>query len=131
MSFGSIGGEFYFSNAQFSQCGFVCDTFNHKLPLYVSPVPDNHALAVDALSVNWNFLHAYAFPPSILIPSILAKIRHSQCRIVLVAPFWPQRPWFSEVLQLLVSASVCLPLFPQKLTSDQKSGKSDVTQVTA
>ena len=24
--------------------------FNHKLPLYVSPVPDNHALAIDALS---------------------------------------------------------------------------------
>ena len=40
--------------------------FNHKLPLYVSPVPDNHALAVNALSVNWNLLHAYAFPPTVL-----------------------------------------------------------------
>ena len=30
--------------------------FNHKLPLYISPVPDNHALAIDALSLNWNFL---------------------------------------------------------------------------
>ena len=61
--------------------------FNHKLPLYVSPVPGSHALAVDALSMNWNLLHAYAFPPTILIPSILAKIRQSQCRIVLIAPF--------------------------------------------
>ena len=40
--------------------------FNHKLPLYVSPVPDSHALERDALSANWNFLHAYAFPPTIL-----------------------------------------------------------------
>ena len=48
---------------------------NHKLPLYVSPVPNSHALAADALSMNWNLLHAYAFPPTILIPSILAKIR--------------------------------------------------------
>ena len=56
--------------------------FNHKLP---SPVSDNHALAIDALSMNWNCLHAYAFPTTILIPSILAKIRHSQCRIVLIA----------------------------------------------
>ena len=32
--------------------------FNHKLPLYVSPVPDNHALAIDTLSMNWNCLHA-------------------------------------------------------------------------
>ena len=60
--------------------------FNHKLPLYVSPVPDNHALAIDALSMNWNLLHAYAFPPTILIPSVLAKIHQSRCRIVLIAP---------------------------------------------
>ena len=60
--------------------------------------------------------HAYAFPPTILIPSILAKICQSQCRIVLIAPFWPQRPWFSELLQLLVSAPIHLPLFPRLLT---------------
>ena len=62
--------------------------------LYVSPVLDNHALAIDALSINWNFLHAYAFPPTILIPSVLAKIRQCQCSIVLIAPLWPQCPWF-------------------------------------
>ena len=95
--------------------------YYHKLPLYVSPVPDNHALAVDALSMNWNLLHAYAFPPTILIPSVLAKIHHSWCRIVLIAPLWPQCPWFSEVLQLLVSAPIHLPLFPNLLT--QSKGK--------
>ena len=31
--------------------------FNHKLPLYVFPVPDSHALAVVALSMSWNLLH--------------------------------------------------------------------------
>ena len=95
--------------------------FSHKLPLYVSPVPDNHASAIDALSMNWNFLHAYAFLPTILIPSVLAKICQSQCRIVLIAPLWPQCLWFSEVLQLLVSAPICLPLFPKQLT--QSKGK--------
>ena len=85
--------------------------FNHKLPLYVSPVPDSHALAVDTFSMNWNSLHAYAFPPTILISSFLAKICQSQCRIVLIAPFWPQWPWFSELL-LLVSAPIRLPLCP-------------------
>ena len=95
--------------------------FSHKLPLYVSPVLDNQALAIDAFSMKWNLLQAYAFPPAILIPSVLAKICQSQCRIVLIAPLWPQRQWFSEVLQLLVSAPVRLPLFPKLLT--QAKGK--------
>ena len=90
--------------------------FNHKLPLYVYIVPDNHALMTDTLSIDWNCLHAYAFPPTILIPSVLAKIRQSQCRIVLIPLLWPHRPWFSELLQLLVSAPVRLPLFPRLLT---------------
>ena len=93
--------------------------FNHKFPFYVSP--GHHTLAIDALSVNWNCLHAYAFLPTILIPSVLAKICLSRCRIVLIAPVWPQRPWFSEVIQLLVSASICLRLFPNLLT--QSIGK--------
>ena len=58
---------------------------NHKFPLYVSPVPDSHALAVDAFSMSWNLLHAYAFPPTIQLPSVLAKIRQYRCRIVFIA----------------------------------------------
>ena len=95
--------------------------FSHKLPLYVSPVPDSNALAVDPFSMNWNSLHASAFPPIILISSILAKICQSQCRIVLIAPFWPQWPWFSELLQLLVSTPIHLPLFPRLLTQSKVS----------
>ena len=90
-------------------------SFNHKLPLYVSPVLDNQAFTIDAFSMNWNHIHAYAFSPTILIPSVLNKIRQSQCRIVLIAALWPQQAWFSEVLQLLVSAPVCLPLVPNLL----------------
>ena len=77
--------------------------FNHKLPLYVSPVLDNQAFVIDAFSLNWNSLHAYAFPPTILIPSVLNKIRQSQCRIVLIAPLWPQQTWV-----LRGSTSTCL-----------------------
>ena len=36
--------------------------FNHKLPLYVSPVLDNQAFAIDAFSMDWDNLRAYAFP---------------------------------------------------------------------
>ena len=38
--------------------------FNNKVPLFVSPVPDPMATAVDALSLSWEDLDAYAFPPT-------------------------------------------------------------------
>ena len=93
--------------------------FSHKLPLYVSPVQENKALAIDALSMDWNLLHAYAFPPLNLIPAVLEKIRRHQCRIVLIAPFWPQQQWFSKLLQFLVSALIRLPLIPRLLTQSK------------
>ena len=93
-----------FQMLNFPNVDLFATRFNHRLPLYVSPVQDYKALAIDALSMDWNHLHAYAFPPFILIPAVLEKIQQHQCRIVLIAPFWPQQQWFSELLLLLVSA---------------------------
>ena len=80
-----------FQMLNFPNVDLFATRFNHKLPLYVSPVQDNKALAIDALSMDWNHLHAYAFPPFILIPAVLEKIRQHQRRIVLITPFWPQQ----------------------------------------
>ena len=38
--------------------------FNNKLPQFVSLVPDPQAWAVDALSLSWENLDPYAFPPA-------------------------------------------------------------------
>ena len=37
---------------------------NHKILLYVSPVPDQHALDIDALNTSWSCLTACAYPGS-------------------------------------------------------------------
>ena len=37
---------------------------NHKLPLYVSPIPDPRAWDIDALNINWTNLTAYAYRPT-------------------------------------------------------------------
>ena len=108
-----------FQMLNFPNVDLFATRFNHRLPLYVSPVQDYKALAIDALSMDWNHLHAYAFPPFILIPAVLEKIRQHQCRIVLIAPFWPQQQWFSELLLLLVSALIRLPLIPRLLTQSK------------
>ena len=112
MATGSIDIEFNFPMFSYPNLDLFAIRFSHKLP----PVLDNQAFAIDSFSMNWNHLHAYVFPPTILIPSVLNKVSQSQCRIVLIAPLRPQRTWFSEVLQLLVSAPVCLLLFPKLLT---------------
>ena len=37
---------------------------NHKLPLYVSPIPDPRAWDIDALHIIWTGLTAYTYPPT-------------------------------------------------------------------
>ena len=48
---------------------------NHKLPLYVSPVPDPNVWDIDALNINWMGLTAYAYPPTALLHRVIQKIR--------------------------------------------------------
>ena len=46
---------------------------NHKLPLYVSPIPDPKAWDIDALNINWTGLTAYAYPPTALLHRVIQK----------------------------------------------------------
>ena len=91
--------------------------WNHRLPLYVSPVLDPAAFAVDAMSMEWESTFGYAFPPFTLLPHVLRKIRLSaSCCIILVAPLWPRRSWFNDLLDLLVDLPVPLPVLPDLLS---------------
>ncbi|XP_070546087.1 uncharacterized protein [Ptychodera flava] len=83
---------------------------NCKLPLFVSPVPDHRALAVDALSMSWRNLLLYAFPPLPLLPLVLRKIADEVTTVILVAPAWPKRSWYPMLLDLLVERPLELPL---------------------
>ena len=46
------------------QVDLFATRFNNKLPQFVSPVPDPQAWVVDALSLSWEDLDPYAFPPA-------------------------------------------------------------------
>ena len=83
---------------------------NRKLPLFVSPLPDLRALAVDALSMSWRNLLWYAFPPLPLLPLVLQKIAREETTVILVAPVWPKRSWYPALLDLLVDRPLALPL---------------------
>ena len=83
---------------------------NFRLPKYCSRCPDAQAWKIDALSFPWTGLRLYAFPPFSLLPRILDKLAQDEADLLLVAPFWPQWPWFPRLLRLLVGLPRMLPV---------------------
>ena len=91
--------------------------FNHKLPKFVSPVPDQSAWAVDALSLHWEKLDAYAFPPTALLPQVVTKLLdHGFRRLILIAPGWPNMPWFWDLVRLSTQIPLLLPQVSNLIT---------------
>ena len=83
---------------------------NHKLPLYVSPVPDPKAWDIDALNINWTNLSAYAYPPTALLHKVIQKIKQCHCLIIVITPGWPGMPWFWDLVQLSTETPLQLPV---------------------
>ena len=71
-----------------AQVALFATRFNNKLPKFVSPVPDPHAWAVDALSLSWENLDPYIFPPAAILGKVVEKLQDYPCnRIILIAPW--------------------------------------------
>ena len=76
------------------QVDLFASNFNARLPLDVSPVPDDQAWAIDTMSIPLDNLSAYAFPPIAMLFPFLQKIKSCSARIILIAPWWPIAHWF-------------------------------------
>ena len=69
-----------------TQIDLFAKRFNSKLTQLVSPVLDPLALAVDALSLPWEDLDPYAFPPVAILCKVVAKLQdYPHRRIILIA----------------------------------------------
>ena len=83
---------------------------NAKLPLYCSLVPDPRAVFEDAFRHPWDDLDLYAFPPFPLIDRVVARVQESShVAMTLVAPLWPEKEWFADLLLLLTQPPLTLP----------------------
>ena len=95
------------------QVDLFATRFNNKLPQFVSPVPDPQAWAVDALSLSWEDLDPYAFPPAAILGKVVEKLQDYPCnRIILIAPGWPSMPWFWNLVAMSSQIPLCLPSIP-------------------
>ena len=83
---------------------------NAKLPLYCLLVPDPQAVFEDAFRHPWDDLDLYAFPPFPLVGRVIACVRESsRVALTLVAPLWPEKEWFADLLLLLTQPPLALP----------------------
>ena len=104
------------SRCHLPQIDLFATRFN-KLPLFVSPVPDPVATAVDVLSLPWEDLDAYAFPPTAILGKVVENLQDTPCvRIILIAPGWPNMPCFWDLVTMSNQIPLTLPFLPNLLT---------------
>ena len=101
------------------EVGMFATLLNSHLPRFMSPIPEPRALAVDALSQDWQGRSMYMFPPFPLINKVMQKLRSTQvAEVILVAPWWPSQSWFPHLLHLNVEHPLVLP-YRRDLLSQQ------------
>ena len=89
---------------------------NEKLPLYCLLVPDPQAVFEDAFRQPWDDLDLYAFPPFPLVGRVIALVQESsRVAMTLVAPLWPEKEWFADLLLLLTQPPLALPCWDKLL----------------
>ena len=92
-------------------CRPVCNPLQPQTSKFVSPVQDQTAWAVDAMSLSWENLDVYAFHPVSLLNPVISKVMDRGChRMILIPPGWPNMPWFWDLVNLSVQIPFKLPL---------------------
>ena len=68
---------------------------NTLLPQFISLILELQALAIDALSQDWQGRSMYMFPPFPLLNKVIQKLHATQeGEVILIAHWWPSQPWF-------------------------------------
>ncbi|XP_029460045.1 uncharacterized protein LOC115092844 isoform X1 [Rhinatrema bivittatum] len=89
---------------------------NAKAARFFSCRREHGAEGVDALVLSWpsNVL-LYVFPPWPLVGKVLRRIEPHQGPVILVAPEWPRRPWFADLINLAIEGPLRLGHIPNHL----------------
>ncbi|KAI2645137.1 Transposon Ty3-G Gag-Pol polyprotein [Labeo rohita] len=103
---------------------------NTQCPLWYSlvhPAP----LGLDAMVQTWPRLRLYASPPIALLPGVLERVRRDGVSLLLVAPYWPGRVWFSDLISLLDGSPWEIPVRGDLLSSSPPAGAVEALGVAS
>ena len=84
-------------------------SFCSCVPKFVSWLPDPEAWKIDAFEIDWNLIGIYCFPPFCLISRILSRVIFQQAEMTIIVPWWQQRSWYPQLIDLLVKFPIVLP----------------------
>jgi hypothetical protein len=89
---------------------FASDS-NAQLPrFYVwHPQPQSSAEGVNAFMFPWNAQPGYMFPPFVLIPRIIRKIKDDRAKVLLIHPQWPGALWYPDLEEITVTQQSISP----------------------
>ena len=94
----------------YPQVDLFASRLNAQTQKFVSWKPDPLAWKVDAFSIRWTNIRAYAFPLFCLISRILQKIHSERVhQMLLITPVWKTQPWYPNLLSMLVRKPILLP----------------------
>ncbi len=87
----------------------VCISRNFPLPVVLLPIRVNarHGCTGTQLSPG---LAQICVPPVSLLAKTLCNIREDMEQVMLVAPYWPSRTWFPELMILAIAPPLPIPL---------------------
>ena len=93
--------------------GLVCHQIQQQTPTVCVTSSSPQTWAVDALSLSWENLDPYAFPPAAMLGKVVEKLQDYPCnRIILIAPGWPNMPWFWDLVAMPSQIPLCLANLP-------------------
>ena len=72
-----------------------------------------------AFNQNWHGENGWANPPWRLLPQVIDKVKNDTATITLIAPWWPEMPWFKALRDLATADPLLLQhlddlFFPQQ-----------------
>jgi hypothetical protein len=101
---------------------------NKQTPRYNAKWRDGRAEAVDSLHLSddaWLQEHNWCNPPWELLDDLASKLRSSGAAAIVIAPKWPQRPWFAQLSEL-ASETIEMPPSYDLFSPQQQLGRGGV-----
>ena len=95
--------------------------WNRQTRLFYSWKPQPEAQGSDALIQDWDQEGNYAFPPWILIPRVISKIKREKIQVCLVTPMFTSKTWFCSLMQLSIQRPILLDMLNNTLTDAQNN----------